>query len=60
MLFNNTKGESVFHRATTKSELFNDVQDIDELVPPPETYYLLDNTGEILFDNTEQPLLVNA
>jgi hypothetical protein len=42
-----------------KHHFFNQI-DEDEFLPtpPPSNYFLLDNTGENLFDNPNDPFLV--
>ena len=59
MLFNNPTKRMDFYEALGVENLFNDVHHEGVLVPPPAGYFLLDNTGDALLDNTDEPFLVS-
>jgi hypothetical protein len=56
-MFNNDKTGSF--KDAMKKHFFNYVDFPSSfLPPPPQNYFLLDNDGEILFDNSDEPFLV--
>jgi hypothetical protein len=56
-MFNNDKTGSF--KDAMKKHFFNYIDfPASFLPPPPENYFLLDNDGEILFDNSDEPFLV--
>jgi hypothetical protein len=59
MLFNNSDFGQALSEAVTKS-LYSDMGKEGNITPPPPPtmYFLMDNTGDILFDNTSEPFLV--
>lgn len=55
-MFNNDKFGS--KKDAQRMHLFNYEGDYGALIPPPEDYYLLDNSSEILLDNSGEPFLI--